>query len=89
MTNREFNKTLKGISNKEGILDAEKIKALPNETKNKLVNYLVTKREPIVKDFINSDTDVSWLSCMGYMYPAKGKVFEFLCTCENMNKIKA
>ena len=68
--------------------DAEKIKALPNETKNKLINYLVSKREPIVKDFINSDTDVSWLSCMGYMYPAKGKVFEFLCTCENKIKIE-
>lgn len=88
MNKREFNKTLKSLSyDKEGILSAEKIAMADNELKNKLINYLVRNRLPILKNLINNTTDFSWLASMGYMEHKKGKKFDFLCTCENQKLI--
>ena len=89
MKDREFKKTLKELShdNGKGILSTEKIAVLPNDKRNEVINYLVRKRLPIVKNFINNTTDMGWLASMGYMGIVRGKKFEFLCTCENKNQI--
>ncbi len=84
---REFNKILKELSY-EGVLMAEKISVLPSEKKNEIISFLVRNRQPIVRNFINNTTDISWLSSNGYLYNKQGKKFEFLCTCENQNVIK-
>lgn len=92
MKGREFNKLLKELSyepkKKDSTLSPEKISVLPSETKNEVINFLVRKREPILRNFINNTTDMSWLAAMGYMYTKQGKIFEFLCTCENQAQIK-
>lgn len=85
MTNTEFNKELKNLSNKKGFLDITKIKAAPEELKRKLLYKIVKHRHPVVIELI-PESELSWLHSMGYLYTKKGKIYNFLCTCENLNK---
>ncbi len=88
MNKTEFNVILRKNSNKKtGLLDVSKVSSLDNQTKNKMINYIVRRRMAIVKAFINPETDISWLHSMGYLYQAKNKAgFELLCTCETLPK---
>lgn len=88
MKKREFNKILKDVSGKDGLLNSDKVKKLDNETKNLMINYIVRKRMPVITDLINEGTDTCWLVSMGYMELIKGKYFKYLCTCENAKYIK-
>jgi hypothetical protein len=83
---REFNKVLRSMCTKVGILDQNKVKAAPNELRNECINFVVRNRGAIVKCLINSDTDMSWLASMGYLYHAKNGNWEYLCTSENVPK---
>jgi len=86
MNTREFNKELKELSNKKGILDPVKIKSASPKVKKALVEKIVRSRHAIVIDLITDDIK-GWLSSMGYLYQKQGKVFNFLCTCENMKEV--
>ena len=83
MKKREFSKLLKGISGKNGLLSTVKIKGLTNEIRNRMIDYIVRKRMPIVMEFLNKKTDMKWLNAMGYFYYEKNAEYNFLCTCEN------
>ena len=84
MNKTEFKKTLKSLSNQDGILDKELINSASNNLKNDTINYIVRNRQAIVKHFLNEETDMNWLHAMGYLYHSKNKNFDFLCTSENM-----
>jgi len=83
MTNKEFNKHLKELSGKSGLLDKAKMRAADNALRNQLINHLVRHRHNIVEELINDETDRSWLASMGYMYRGTNGKFNFLCTCES------
>lgn len=87
MTKREFNKTMNACVNRRTrMYSIEKLAAIPDETKERLVKYIVRNRGPIVSELIGPLTDQSWLRCCGYLYRTKGKNFQFVHTCEH--KIK-
>ena len=85
---RYFNSLLKKITtqdkiSKEKFLDVNKISLLTNEERTFLVDFLVSKRAPVVIDLIPEGYDYKWLACMGYIYHKKGKRYNFIHTCEN------
>jgi hypothetical protein len=97
MKHREFNKLLERLSitvdgdgkkKKSKLLSTELILKETPEVLNSIIDYLVRARAPIVKEFINKETDITWLHSMGYLYEKKGKLFTFLCTSEQTWKIK-
>lgn len=83
MKKREYKQLCDSVSTNK-VFDKNKIPNLSNADKNRLINHWVRKRQPIVKDFINIETDISWLHSCGYLENHKGKVFEFLCTSEQI-----
>jgi hypothetical protein len=83
MKKREFNRLCKTLCGKDGLFDKEKINQADSRLKNSLISFLVREREAIIIDFVNKETDMDWLGCMGYFYYAKNKHFSFLCTSEN------
>lgn len=84
MNKREFNKTIRQVSTKN-IIDLKKVANLPDEIKSELVYFIVRFRGPVLKEFIPSNFDISWLNCCGYLYETTGKKsgFTFVHTCEN------
>lgn len=86
MKEREFNLLLRDLSGKNKLLDKKKIAAASHPIRNSIINHLVRKRQAIVIEFINPDTDMKWLASCGYMYEGKNKDFTFLCTQENKPK---
>ena len=84
MNNREFNRNLKNLSDKKGFLSVTKIQEADNDLRNQIINVIVKKRFPVVVDFLNPETDISWLQCMGYFYFFNTKMgYKMLGTCEN------
>lgn len=82
MKKREFNKIIKSISKKEAgrtVLCVDSASALPSETKNDIIRFLVKRRAPIIRVLLNSDTDLNWLHSMGYMYWKSPGDCECLC----------
>jgi hypothetical protein len=88
MKKREFNKLLKEISGKDGLLSSEKMKQLDNDARNNMIGFIVRKRMPIVTGLLNEKTDMEWLGAMGYLYYEKGKRYNFLCTSENQQYVQ-
>ena len=99
MKDREFKKTMDTLCTVEKrrvngkthtikTFSPELIAKASNELKNRLIGHLVKLRAPIVLNLLNPETDTSWLNSMGYFYPKQGKVFNFLCTCENQYEVK-
>ena len=86
MTNQEFNRELKALSNKNGLLDKTKLLTAPDDLKKRLVYKIVRCRHAVITDLITSDL-LPWLYSMGYLYKKEGKKFTFLCTCENMKEV--
>lgn len=86
MNNLEFNRLLRSISGKNGLLDKQKILALSDDIKEDVVFYLVRNREAIVTEFLGPNTDRAWLAACAYTYHASNKHFTFLCTSENKPK---
>lgn len=84
----EFKKILKNLKKPNPdfpgtqILDLNKISSLDDETKNNCVYFIVRHRLPIVKEFISSTLDKSWLHAMGYLYETKGLYSDFVHTAE-------
>lgn len=86
---REFNKVINRISSKKkGVkyLDVNKIGLLTDDTRTRIVQYLVRKRWPIVKDLIPEGFGMDWLACCGYLYETTGKQYTFVHTCEHSIK---
>jgi hypothetical protein len=90
MKRREFNKILNSCRKKVGkdkaLLDTAKIDALPEETRHKVALFIVSKRAPLVENFITPLMDQSWLNCVGYMSKTKGKDFTFIHASEHQIK---
>lgn len=72
---------------KKQVMDAGLIAQVPDELKARIVNHIVSNREPVVENFIGPLTERSWLHSMGYLYHKQGKIFNFICTSENGHKI--
>lgn len=81
MNKREYKKLCDSVSTNK-VFDPNKIPLMSDSDKNRLICYWVKNRMPIVVDFINTNTDISWLHCCGYFYNHSGKNFNFLCTVE-------
>lgn len=81
MKRKEFNSVLKSITVvEEGKkkLSLSLLKALSNDVKNQMIKVLVSARHPVLVALINSDTDISWLNSMGYMYHMQGAEHDFI-----------
>jgi len=80
MNKREFNTTLRSISVK-GKLSPDKAQALPSDTRDAMMKYLVRNRGPIAICLYPDDITQqnAWLNAMGYLYqtvsPATGLTF--------------
>lgn len=58
------------------------MRALPHETKAALLHFIVRSRWPVITELLCPSIDMAWLHAMGYLYRTKGRVFEFIHTCE-------
>ena len=85
---REFNKILKSVTDKKTkMIDAEKAYSLTTEEKKIMVDYIARNRGPILVEFIDENTDMSWLYSCAYLYKTTGKSgYTFLHTSENRIK---
>lgn len=88
MNKRQFNKILKSITDKKTkMIDAEKAYNLTTEEKDFMVKHIVRNRGPILVEFIDENTDMTWLYSCAYLYKTTGKSgYTFLHTSEQ--KIK-
>ena len=85
MNKRTFNKHLNACRTKDKrLIDIEKIKALPDETKTKMAHYIIRQRGPVLVELITAEIDRRWLASMGYMYRTKGERYTFVHTCEHV-----
>ena len=85
MKKRDFDNALRIISTK-GAVDIYKIAELPNETREAMVQHIIRKRQPILKELIPAEFDYSWLNAMGYLYETTGCKYTFVHTCEHTIK---
>lgn len=86
MTTREFNRKLKDLSNKKGLLDKTKLLTADDDLKKQLVEKIVRFRHAVVMELVTNELR-PWLASMGYLYQKQGKLYNFLCTCENMKEV--
>jgi len=97
MKKREFNQLLRQCSSEKKVgkkkvkfLDKEKMTAMLDEDKKRIISYLVRHRHPIVQEFINESTDMRWLYACGYGYWETNTAgYTFLCTSEQQVKLQA
>ncbi len=86
MTRREFDRTIKSCA-VGGLLSAQKLTALADDLKARLVAFLVRARKPIVAEMIGAMTSREWLHACGYLYITKGKFFTFHHTSEQRDQV--
>jgi hypothetical protein len=83
---REFIRLLNKVSSPRQ-LDIEKIVNLTDDERSDMVNFIVRNRQPVIKDLIPEQFDMSWLASMGYLYTTTGKSgYTFVHTCEHRIK---
>jgi hypothetical protein len=80
MKKREFNKWLKVITTKNR-LDISKINNLPNEVRADMVYFIISKRQPVIKDLIPEGFDMSWMHAMGYLYETRMNGYDLVHLC--------
>jgi hypothetical protein len=84
MKQREFVKITKACVNPEtGMYDVDKLLGLSDDTKSKLVYFLVGNRHAVIQELIPPNFDMEWLASMGYLYRSKNKYFTFVHSSEN------
>ena len=86
---REFMKILKSVTDKKTkMIDAEKAYNLTTEEKKIVVDFIVRNRGPILVEFLDENTDMSWLYSCAYLYKTTGRIsgYTFLHTSEHRIK---
>ena len=86
MKKREFNKTINACRNRAKTrLDARKVAALDDATKAGVTRYLVSRRGPVLVEFLPGNVDVEWLRACGYLHTTTGERsgFTFIHTAEH------
>jgi hypothetical protein len=84
LTKRSFNALINSVTTRKQ-LDIKKIVALPDESKDALVYFIVRNRGPLIYELITDNIDKSWLFACGYSYKTKGKKsgYTFIHTSEH------
>jgi hypothetical protein len=77
---REFNHNLKRIAT-DGKIDISKIKNLPDNIRSGMVYFIISRRQPVLKDLIPDGFDMSWMRCMGYLYETTVGEYTLLHSC--------
>jgi len=84
---REFNKLLNIITDKKGSIkrvNESKIPLLTDDQRSNMVNFIVSKRAPVLYSLIPEGFDFQWLACMAYMNITTNKAgYKFTHTSEH------
>ncbi len=83
MNDREFEKVMKQLSDEAGRLSLQEVEKADVDVLDEIVHYLVTRRMPIVKEFVSPNISREWLSACGYLYKTKGSHFTFIHLSEH------
>lgn len=91
---REFNRVIKELSTTEGrgkdkrtFIDAEKVKAAPNELKEQIARFLISRRKDVPRIFLpdnyDSNPDWAWARSCAYLYSHEKDGVRFISTSES------
>lgn len=86
MNKRTFIKNLNACRRKDKkLLDLDKVKALPEDVKTDMAQFIIRWRHPLLVEFLTPAIDRSWLTSMGYMCESTSQStgFVFVHTCEH------
>lgn len=89
MKKREFIKLCRGcVEGKQTVMSGGKIRQIPIDTRKEMVRFLLSKREPIVREMLDgfSAEEIGNIEACGYMYWYKTVAFDLLGNSEWRNK---